>query len=559
MPADQRGLDGDELRGRREILGLSQQDTAERVRMSPSAYRHVEANHRRVPLGRVRDIDRALRPSGPELRQIRDEAGWTLKDMADLVGIHPGTWQRWETKKKTPPEDRWPAIWQALDVARREALSPLERMVKRYLAAVERSPGQTEKTLIHGLRDHHGDAGLAAKAAETARRRGLVHLRVETFEDLPGRYRSREVVVPGPPGEDAEPVPSMSKDELRALRTRAGYLCRQVGDLVGVSQGAITSYESGRHPIPPPRAAELRKALENLPAAEDPRQRARRLVLDAIDGRPGITRWTLVRALAPAVSSERLVRDAVAHLLRQRQLELRTRSGHQGRPCRGLYLRSQGGGLGTAPALSGSELRRQRRRTGLTLDVVAARAGVTARRIMRWEAGGKRPVNPLFVAALRAALVDPPPARDLAAAALPAVLAAVEREPGVARGRLRPIFDRNGGREALELALARGLVHEERRLFRDRRGHPRFRRGLYLGPASGAPTAATLELSAQQLAGARQAAGLSQSELARRLGVTQTIVNRWERHGPVPAGRVPEVKQVLAGHIDQPSNGKGRE
>lgn len=94
----------------------------------------------------------------------------------------------------------------------------------------------------------------------------------------------------------------------------------------------------------------------------------------------------------------------------------------------------------------------------------------------------------------------------------------------------------------MNAAIDAGDVHVEERLVPRRDGRSYARRFLVVGPAQALPVE---RMTAQDLVRAREGACLSQVALARRLGLSESTVNKWEQKGHVPPGQVHAVRQAL--------------
>jgi transcriptional regulator with XRE-family HTH domain len=57
-------------------------------------------------------------------------------------------------------------------------------------------------------------------------------------------------------------------------------------------------------------------------------------------------------------------------------------------------------------------------------------------------------------------------------------------------------------------------------------------------------------ISGEQIRTARDAAGMTQQELATQLGVTQRTVGNWERGENIPRNREPLLRRILAAHLE---------
>ncbi|MGC0143188.1 helix-turn-helix domain-containing protein [Pseudactinotalea sp. Z1732] len=56
-------------------------------------------------------------------------------------------------------------------------------------------------------------------------------------------------------------------------------------------------------------------------------------------------------------------------------------------------------------------------------------------------------------------------------------------------------------------------------------------------------------INAQEIRDARQRGGMTQAELAQRVGVSQRTVGNWERGESIPRNRAAKIRAVLADHL----------
>ena len=95
---------GDHIRKKRLQLGLFQREAAQRLGVHPSTVLNWEKGRTEPPVSAVPAIFRFLSynpypppESFPErLLAKRRETGLSISDAAELAGIDPGTWGRWE-------------------------------------------------------------------------------------------------------------------------------------------------------------------------------------------------------------------------------------------------------------------------------------------------------------------------------------------------------------------------------------------------------------------------------------------------------------------------------
>jgi len=98
-------------------------------------------------------------------------------------------------------------------------------------------------------------------------------------------------------------------------------------------------------------------------------------------------------------------------------------------------------------------------------------------------------------------------------------------------------------RAAISEAIAADVIHETVAYFPTRGGSARSGRGLAYGPA---PAETVTKVKGQALRRRRDRAGLSQRELAARLGVTVGLVNHWEKgRQPVPSRYATSLEEAF--------------
>ena len=78
----------------------------------------------------------------------------------------------------------------------------------------------------------------------------------------------------------------------------------------------------------------------------------------------------------------------------------------------------------------------------------------------------------------------------------------------------------------------------------DRLGRTYARRFLVAGPGETPPVEL---MTAQELRDGRERARLSQAALAKRLGLSPSTVQKWEKQGHVAPGQVGSVRRALGG------------
>jgi DNA-binding XRE family transcriptional regulator len=137
-------------------------------------------------------------------------------------------------------------------------------LVGAVLEEVRRHPGLARSALRNRLARAAGDA--IARALES----GAAHERVTVWCDAAGQSRMRPGLYPGPAAAAVGPIlPTMRGAELRAARLEAGLRQGELARRIGVSQGMLSLWETGRRPIPPGRVLPIAEAVARAPAASD--------------------------------------------------------------------------------------------------------------------------------------------------------------------------------------------------------------------------------------------------------------------------------------------------
>jgi transcriptional regulator with XRE-family HTH domain len=281
----------------------------------------------------------------------------------------------------------------------------------------------------------------------------------------------------------------------------------------------------GEKPIPLYWDAPLREALERLEAAS-PEERIRALVA----ARPGITRRGVRRELGQAKGVGGALRAMVGRELVEREARDAIGKIQPG----GLYLPGQDASA-VFGGPSGPQLRAWRRRTGWRLEDLAAELGRPARSLRRAETQER--VTPALVASYRETLERPAPRRTGSRqSALRALLDRLEDEGEIPMPELRHSM-------IVAPAIEDGHAHVEERPATTAGGHKVMRRVLVAGPGD-CRAGASDPMGGEELRRTREAAGLSQVDVAALLGVSNVTVSAWERRG-VPAARVADVRAAL--------------
>jgi transcriptional regulator with XRE-family HTH domain len=130
----------------------------------------------------------------------------------------------------------------------------------------------------------------------------------------------------------------------------------------------------------------------------------------------------------------------------------------------------------------------------------------------------------------------------------------VEEHPGLSPAAVAArLTGKNARRRsAIAAAIASGRVQEGVTYLPSRGGSRRSAKGLF--PASRPAAEDVAPLSPAELISGRRSAGVNQTELAERLGVSRALVVHWEQgRQPIPAGRAAELRFFLTdrGWIDE--------
>lgn len=408
------------------------------------------------------------------------------------------------------------------------------------LAAVSAEPGLTRAATAHALGGQRARTLATIAAALEA---GLVHEDLTRVRTRGGAMRSARGLYPGPapvrPAAEAESQPQRlsllaTGTGLRATRQAMEVGAPALAAALGVSRELVYAWEAERQPVPAwahPLLAPALVAAQQAKGVKRGREaRELRELVERVQDEPGITRKGLgalagrrKRLLESALSSRR-VHEAPAWV------------GPNHRPVTGLYPTTP---PRPAAAITGEQLRTARQHAGWSQHPVATRLGVATGTLCRWERSGEA-LPPWALNRARDVLREAVERRQDLHQRL---VSEIGRRPGVAPERLtRGTFGRSQVvLQALAELLAEGAVHLEATPTRNAAGVERHVQGLHLGPAIAAPT-----ISADHLAARRRAAGLSRAELARRLGVSNTLVRHWELgHQAVPTTRAAAVMDIL--------------
>ena len=353
---------------------------------------------------------------------------------------------------------------------------------------------------------------------------GLIHETVTSFPARGGRPRSGRGLAVGPAPD--RPEQRVKPATLRRRRLTSGLSQRQLAGRLGVSVMLVNHWEKGRQPVSSRYGVALEEALRAPAPTAALADAKAAVVLEALSGGP-----LPLNRLVAQVGGERTTRAALGRLLAEGKVHRGTTfvpsKGGSRRPCPAFAL-------GPPPKIDPfgpGELRQLRRRAGLTQEQLANAIGTSTAVVGRWE----RETVPAFATPQLRELLERLPEVDPVAEAEAEVLAAVVEHPaGISAKDLRRRLGRQDAviGEAIERALKRGLIHE------DRTGRKSGRRRLHATPPP-AP------LSGAELAERRCALGWSQGELGALAGISGSLISGYENGRPVPTATRRRLLEAL--------------
>src|SRR5262249_47974353 len=153
---------------------------------------------------------------------------------------------------------------------------------------------------------------------------------------------------------------------------------------------------------------------------------------------------------------------------------------------------------------------------------------------------GHHPVPRELRARLERVLAAGIPAIDPYEEIRASALAIIEAEPGISRDHVIEQLGR-GRRSRSAAAAIVALVAATRVHVRSTGALRDARHTLYPGP----PTAQSHTLPMADLRSRRESLGISQEALAKRAGVVQSSVSRWEKGAPIPPELRDRLERVL--------------
>jgi len=534
---------GAALRGARRRRGLSSVQLGASTGLAPGTIRSLEARQA-VPTGRLVDLTAALgKPlAGSEVRRLRNQAGWTLAELAARVGVKVPALSAWELEQKPIPPGRLILLEGALAEAQSGGSADAKRMAELEERIANHGPeGVSESELRHSFRrrtdgKHTPSPTLERDLAHLTRKGVIVRSRVAPSDRL-GRPRERTVLVHSkwsPRREAAHPM--MTGDALADARHRLGLTQHELAQAVGTHQSEINRLEHlhGRV-LQAYWTARLRRALDDLAGRGARDDRLRSQLKAELRSHPGLPKWRLLEVVGHGKDVVRVLRQ----LVDSGEVLFDASWDGQGRRFRGLYLP---GSPPVPSTLKPRQLRSMRERAGWSPAQLAAVLDVGHNTVTRWESG-VRSCPPAMVEKIKGALKNPAPERPAERERRELILELAGHDGGVLRSELPPGLRGALAQKVIEQLLSQGQLQERQRLDSTVDGR-RYPRTVLVAPET-APPEPPAAMSGQELEERRSAAGMTQTDLARELGLSTSAVQRWEARGAVPVGRVAAVKAVL--------------
>ncbi|MGI8749975.1 MAG: helix-turn-helix domain-containing protein [Thermoleophilaceae bacterium] len=542
------------MRALRERAGWKQAELAERIDVAQTTVSKWERGDKPIPAERWPRIREVLAAAEPDIRPVHFQLpvtpedvregvrrlNWTLRDLADALGVPRGTVGPWASGAAQVPPGRWAQVREAfgtsVPVREAEARDRVTEALPLVLAVIDAEPGMGRQEVVRRV------------DAPEPHARGAILRALEQ-----GRVHERQV-----PRERADGV-------VRYLRTL----------------------------FPGPRPAEL-------PRVDRADVVAPKAVAE-IEASPGRSLRSVAEALP---YDRRLAERAVARAVRQGAVHERGVVRHTSRGARVAAGLFPGAAPPPATPIAGGVLRRLRERLVLGQAELAERLGVTPALVRRWERSEVPPawrdaigavLRPLGAEAdtreadLRRRVVEAVHAQPGVPrwGDLPRHLRSIERshlsqllDALIASGELheRPMDNGHGAGlfagapppewepgppiEADELRAMRewaGLPQKElagrlkasvasvNAWERGTKPVPAYRRAQLRQVLAERKPPEPAPLRADELRAERRRIGWSQTELATQLGVRQTAVSTWERgEVVVPARYRDELRALLA-------------
>jgi transcriptional regulator with XRE-family HTH domain len=526
------------VRAARERLGYTQHELARLLGVSWSLVSQWERG-RPMPEERHRQLaeigsDPETTPTGDRIREWREAHDLSLHDVARRLGgsvraAHVREWERSDSDRPVPLRYhralRRLFAPRATDYERDRAVFELVKSTPAGMSTRE----VAERFPAHDYGAVLGSLNRYVTHKHLFRAWGVI-------EDRHGRPLQGWRFYPQPPPKSrplSPPVTGVSlQRDLAKLRKR-GWTRRMVAAELGVSRAALGSWIDHRHaPIPPSRQRMVHEGLARLSDKEAPRARRRRPPRPA-SAIPDVRAQRVEAGLTQAVLAERV--GVPREQMNRWERGVPVPEEMAPRISAALAALAE-------DRITAADLRACQAQAGWSRRELAEYLGVKESRVKHWLQGRSIPsrVWRMIHAQLENAPTQSRPDRRRSA-----ILTAVQEQPGVSISTLaeRLSGDFYAIRAEVESLIAANQLHARPTRHTGPGGSPRTgrpARGLYLGspPAIAEPK----PLPGPLLREARKARGLTQSELARRVPTSASVMGRWERSA---AGVPPEFRDAV--------------
>jgi transcriptional regulator with XRE-family HTH domain len=575
------------VRAVRQRLGVTQTELARQLGVSGALVSRWEHGSG-VPTAHANALAELVRGAGagPDaewLRRERVARGLSIRQLASRLGCQPAHVSEWEKGRRSVPADKRAALTRELTGRARTASRDQD-----VLELVRRCPGLSLSEIEEHFPAHHVGAVHGSLKRHVLAKR-LFRAKGVTSRGNRPLVAWRYYAEPHP---DMPTSATLTGSVLRTERVKRGWNQTALAAAIGVTRKAVEAWEElGDRPIPRARMVQVVDVLGRESPPSRPATRPDSALPDLRDRRmaAGFTQAELAQQLgyrnptpivkrecgdipvspelakrilelfetaaAERVSAEELREGRRRAGWSQQEFARRLGVGHAwlSRWERGLapipsrFSQAIRMMLETAPVAERPQpiehLRERREQLRCSQRELALRLDVPTWRVNYWERGGGVP--PDVREQLEHELDSGIPAPDRAEARQEALLAIALGAPGIpprrAMERLRSPWHEI--RAAIETLEAAGKLHRRLAHYVDGAGRERWRNGLYVGPAAQSEGP---EFSADELIRRREELFWSQGELARRLGIAQEIVWRWEQGITRPAPeRVDRIEAVL--------------
>lgn len=543
-------VSGPELQQARRRCGIPATEMAGRVGVAPARYRDWEATQ--PPLGRLPQLatifaDRC--PSGPELRQLRSDAGWSLKKASGRVGVGLSVFHDWETTRRAVPPGRRIKLLAACSEMDRDRGAPLHECCDAMVAYVREHPGVLRSEIRHlHRRKRAGKTGsdpLAEEALDSLLAGGrLVAPMVFSPDRRGGAKFAVRLFLPEdapPAGDLGGEADNLTGHDVARRRLALSLTQREFGDLIGCRVSFVGKLERyGDDGIPPHWARQILSRLRREHAGGLKLQQIKDAVVEIVRSTPGIAKFRLM----DQVGHGHVARRAVKELESSGTIVLAQAWDPCNRAYQGLYLKGDAALSAHVALMSGSDLAMLMADWGLRPAELAHLLGCGAGAVNGWLSGRSsisapraRQIRSLGPSALKRV----PPRRDVHRER---IIRAVGE--GVRPSRLIALRKTEAGERAFHAALAEGDLHVETRVELTRDGRPYRRRWIMPGPDASREQQTSSPMSGTELRALRVRSSLTQVAFAARLGVRNGRVSGWETgRVPIPAGRAALIRMAF--------------